>query len=468
MITQKFMPKGLNLLSSSISKNPTKNKVGNTNSSFSSVMDNNIHSDNGTLKQSDIKSKKVEKINKVEKLDKVEKPEELNKDEKLANVDAKSKSIEPVRVTEADTKVGDLKDIESAQEKIKEAEDSIKSTVQSCLGLSEEELNKIMETLGFCTLDLLNVDNLKQLVLQANGAGEITAVLTNENLANSIQNLIKAVDDLQLGEMVQVKDELAIQMNHVNGEETAETLIKKETSILNPIISSDNLSNKDALNVDSSKSIDNQKEIILEVHKTTDTSLESNTSDTNSSKENKAEMELPTQVNLFVENLAVTGNNGNQSFTQQIENVRQMQEITNQIIEQIKVFIKPDQTSMELQLNPENLGKINLAVIAKDGVLTAQFTTQNEFAKEAIESQMQVLRDNLSNQGLKVDSIEVTVSNFTFEQSNQAATGEEQQNNSQRRNMFLNESEMIKDLTEEEALVVDMMEQNGNSVDYSA
>lgn len=457
MMTQRVMTKGVDLFSSSKLSRPAKDKMSSTKSSFSSVMDDSMHSDKGTVKQSNIKSKKVEK---VEKLDKVEKPE---------NVDAKT--IEPVKVKETESKVGDLNDIKSVQEKIKKTEDVIQSTVQSSLGLSEEELGKIMETLGFSMLDLLNVDNMKQLVLQANGAGDITAVLTDENLANSIQNLIQAVDDLKLGEIVQVsQEELAMLMNNGNVEETtdSETSIKKETTILNTIIPSDNLSNKDTQNIDSSKSIDNQKEIILEIHKTTDTSLESNTSDTNSSNENEAEIELPTQVNLFVENLAVTGNNNSQSFTQQIANVRQMQEITNQIIEQIKVFIKPDQTSMELQLNPENLGKINLSVIARDGVLTAQFTTQNEIAKEAIESQMQVLRDNLTNQGLKVDSIEVTVSNFAFEQSNQAATGEEQQNNSQRRNMIRDEGEMIKNLTEEEALVVNMMEQNGNSIDYTA
>ena len=447
MMTRSVMTQGVDLFSNSKLNKPANDKMSSAKSNFSSVMDDSMRSYKGTVKQSNIKSKKLEDS---------------------ANVDAKT--IKPVKVKETESKVGDLNDIKSVQEKIKKAEDEIQSTVQSSLGLSEEELGKIMETLGFSMLDLLNVNNMKQLVLQANGAGDITAVLTDENLANSIQNLIKAMDDLQLGEIVQVsKEELVMLMNNSNVEETteSETSIKKETSILNTIIPSDNLTNKDAQNVDSSKLIENQKEIILEVHKTTDTSLESNTSDT-SSNENEPEIQLPTQVNLFVENLAVAGNNNNQSFTQQIANVRQMQEITNQIIEQIKVFIKPDQTSMELQLNPENLGKINLSVIARDGVLTAQFTTQNEIAKEAIESQMQVLRDNLTNQGLKVDSIEVTVSNFAFEQSNQAATGEEQQNNSQRRNMIRDEGDMIKNLTEEEALVVNMMEQNGNSIDYTA
>ena len=43
---------------------------------------------------------------------------------------------------------------------------------------------------------------------------------------------------------------------------------------------------------------------------------------------------------------------------------------------------------MEIQLNPENLGKINLTVVAKDGMITAQLTAQNEAVKNAIENQI--------------------------------------------------------------------------------
>ena len=147
-----------------------------------------------------------------------------------------------------------------------------------------------------------------------------------------------------------------------------------------------------------------------------------------------------------------------------------MQDITRQIVEQIKIMIKPEQTSMEIQLNPESLGRINLSVVAKDGIMTAHFTAQNELAKEAIESQMQVLKDNLNNQGLKVESIEVTVSNFSFDQSNQASAGSEkgQQNHSQNRNLNSGEADQFANTNENDPLDMLRPDQTGSSIDYTA
>ena len=86
-------------------------------------------------------------------------------------------------------------------------------------------------------------------------------------------------------------------------------------------------------------------------------------------------------------------------------------------MEQIKITIRPEQTNMELQLNPEHLGRVNLTITEKEGMMTAQFTTQTQIAKEAIESQMAALRESLQNQGIKVEAIEVTVSEFGFERN---------------------------------------------------
>ena len=60
-----------------------------------------------------------------------------------------------------------------------------------------------------------------------------------------------------------------------------------------------------------------------------------------------------------------------------------------------------------------------LNISSKEGILTASFITQTQVAKEAIESQIQVLKENLEAQGLKVEEIEVTVANFSFNQSSQ-------------------------------------------------
>ena len=60
-------------------------------------------------------------------------------------------------------------------------------------------------------------------------------------------------------------------------------------------------------------------------------------------------------------------------------------------------------------LNPENLGKVHVAVTAKQGIVTAQLTAQNEQVKAALENQMTALKEQFNNQGVKVEAVEITV-----------------------------------------------------------
>ena len=146
------------------------------------------------------------------------------------------------------------------------------------------------------------------------------------------------------------------------------------------------------------------------------------------------------------------------------EAVSQIREIANQIMEQIKIVIRPEQTNMELQLNPEHLGRVHLTITEKEGMMTAQFTTQTETAKEAIESQMASLRESLQNQGIKVEAIEVTVSEFGFERDGNAKQNNEGESGRQRRrNAF-----RVEEADEVAPQMADFLRMGDSSVDYSA
>ena len=85
---------------------------------------------------------------------------------------------------------------------------------------------------------------------------------------------------------------------------------------------------------------------------------------------------------------------------------------------------------------------------------------------------MVVLRENLESQGLKVEAIEVTVSNFDFTQNGGTAANNGGQENRQRGRRGLRFDESINDLpqgiSEAEQIAADLMERNGNQVDYTA
>ena len=152
-------------------------------------------------------------------------------------------------------------------------------------------------------------------------------------------------------------------------------------------------------------------------------------------------------------------------------------DLIEQIAENVKVNISQETTSMQMQLNPENLGKIYLEVSVKAGNIHAELAASDEAVRTALEAQVAELRASLNQAGLKVDSIEVTVASHEFErnleqgQEREEQEGERQQEqaSSRRRNISMSSLDELSGLmTEEETLAAQMMRDNGNSVDFTA
>lgn len=196
-----------------------------------------------------------------------------------------------------------------------------------------------------------------------------------------------------------------------------------------------------------------------------------------SKKQSAPKQDSGSQTSLFdqmMEQVALAKAEHVESVQDKVTVVQQMREVFEQVVEQIKVTVTEDTSEMTMQLNPENLGKVNLSIVAKEGHITAQFVTETEVARQALESQIQQLRDTLGEQGLKVDKVEVSVSDFSFAQQNN--TNAEEQKEQQRsehakqvhRNLNLSSLEEVTDLTEEEELAVKIMRSNGNQIDFTA
>ncbi|MBR5336920.1 MAG: flagellar hook-length control protein FliK [Lachnospiraceae bacterium] len=150
-------------------------------------------------------------------------------------------------------------------------------------------------------------------------------------------------------------------------------------------------------------------------------------------------------------------------------------DIIRQISDYMRINFNGSETSLEMQLNPENLGKVGINLSVRDGAVTAQIAVQNEAVKTALESQMVILRENMSNQGLKVEAVEVTVASHEFEQNleNGAPTGQQdgQQQGQQgrsTRNITASDLASIEDMPEDEQLAAKMMRDAGNSMDVTA
>ena len=148
-----------------------------------------------------------------------------------------------------------------------------------------------------------------------------------------------------------------------------------------------------------------------------------------------------------------------------------MKAIVRQVVEEIRLTVKADTTSFEMQLNPEHLGKINLQVAAKNGVVTAQIATETLEAKEILEAQLTTLKETLEHQGVKVEAVEVSVGARSFDQNlddqaknNNQETGQEKPKRLRFDMMEADEEE----LTSAEQIAREIMMANGNRIDYSA
>lgn len=148
--------------------------------------------------------------------------------------------------------------------------------------------------------------------------------------------------------------------------------------------------------------------------------------------------------------------------------------IVKQIVEQIKVQIRPDVTSMELQLNPENLGKVNLHVSSKEGAVTAQLFVQNETVKTMVEGQLAILREAMAQQGVRVEAVEVAIETGSFERNleqhseQQKQEAEKQARSYQHKRINLLAGVDEETMNEAEILRTHIMRESGNSVDMDA
>ena len=155
-----------------------------------------------------------------------------------------------------------------------------------------------------------------------------------------------------------------------------------------------------------------------------------------------------------------------------------------QLADMVKIVKGENLTEMELQLHPASLGTVNVSLTTKGGVVTAQFTTQNEAVKAAIEAQATQLQVNLEEQGVKIEAIEVSVASHEMERNlDKEGSGQHQSEEqkaervqgTRRRSINLRalgeDGELEQELSgadDATRIAMEMMAANGNSMDLLA
>ena len=407
-------------------------------------------------------------------------------------------------------------DMQKVDQAVEEFAKEVQKEVKELLGVDDAQLEAAMKELGLTYQDLMDPVNLANLVMNLTGEEDQLGLLMNADFQELMQNVEVLSKNLlqELGmtpqevaevfaqleqNAAQITEEVPQQMQEVTDtqadvlkvQQTDDVQITEQKSQVTGLTETNAAATE---SVESDGNVQNVEEpVSQEVRVENDQTASQQEGQQEEAPENSMTTEDDasllqqndtTEKSIFTEH----------TFQQTVQTIRtdnitaapttavpqnvvfNTLDVIRQVSEFTRVMYQGDTTSMEMQLNPENLGKIYVQVTAKEGVVTAHLAVQNEIVKEALENQTIQLRENMNQQGIKVEAVEVTIASHGFERNleqNQQGSAQDEQreqaSKSPRRNISMNQLDELSGLmSEEEMLVAKIMRDNGNSVDFTA
>lgn len=407
-------------------------------------------------------------------------------------------------------------DMQKVDQAVEEFAKEVQKEVKELLGVDDAQLEAAMKELGLTYQDLMDPVNLANLVMNLTGEEDQLGLLMNADFQELMQNVEVLSKNLlqELGmtpqevaevfaqleqNAAQITEGVPQQMQEVTDtqadvlkvQQTDDVQITEQKSQVTGLTETNAAATE---SVESDGNVQNVEEpVSQEVRVENDQTASQQEGQQEEAPENSMTTEDDasllqqndtTEKSIFTEH----------TFQQTVQTIRtdnitaapttavpqnvvfNTLDVIRQVSEFTRVMYQGDTTSMEMQLNPENLGKIYVQVTAKEGVVTAHLAVQNEIVKEALENQTIQLRENMNQQGIKVEAVEVTIASHEFERNleqNQQGSAQDEQreqaSKSPRRNISMNQLDELSGLmSEEEMLVAKIMRDNGNSVDFTA
>lgn len=406
-------------------------------------------------------------------------------------LDDRNVSIKDNSNIQSSSRAKDAKANEKAPKEMEKAGEELVSEVAKELGATEEEVISAMEMLGLTMADLLNIDNMTQLVLAIENA-DMLSLMTDGELYDSLQNLLGIVTQQldQIGEITGLSpEELAAIMEKLNqpleeqlgmdvkpdGEAKKEVTLPEGQEDYTVTVERNGEVMRVSVEVDGNAKAENEQITNTEVQAPEEEAIRTTKKDEGAKQETSSH-NRDNGADFLLENLL------NREMVTQTDTAFETamtgrtidtQDIMNQIMNYMRIQVKADMTQMQLQLHPASLGTVNINIASKEGVITAQFLTQNETVKAVIESQIVQLRNNFEEQGIKVEAVEVTVESHAFERnlSGEGNSRQQSQEGKKKGGRKLNLNEISPEETvmdEAEQLAVAMMTAGGNTVDFTA
>lgn len=345
---------------------------------------------------------------------------------------------------------------------VKQLLGELKNILTEVLDVTEEELTDILEDFGVDLGSLFDMGSLKAFILDVQDASEVD-ILVNEDLADLLREVTTAVENL-------------LDEHGINDYDTLQTVLEQVAATPEDVHmeAEDDEESVSAEKIapEADASENNAEDIVIDVEKNVDKitdevqKFETHSESGKQSHSDNAGSQIAASLNQAIDAAMVTEDiTGLSSYADAVQEA----DIVRQIIDNIKVSITKESTSLTLQLNPENLGKVQISVANRNGVMQAQIVAETEAAKHAIESNLAVLRETFDNHELKVEAIEVMVASYEFFNQNQEGRFDNNRQSGQpRRGAALNLNDDAEEsLSAGEELEASIMRAQGSSVSYS-
>ncbi len=391
--------------------------------------------------------------------------------------EVKDDSDKPVKVDKEEKPIEDKQQplSDEAKDEITEAVASMVQTIAEVLEIPAEQVEEAIEDLGMVDMEVLNPGTIPNLVVELTDATDVTEIMTDEELFADVKNLMGEANKLT----EEVADALQIPVEEIKsqiGDEVAKVKALEGNEMPADIVVQD-------------KNPEEGPQKSLSITEQTDTQI------TAGDSEEIAPVSARHEDNKGQDTRNGNGGNEGLGFTQTVTDtlkgmvaerldaeVTTYATTTDQIMEQVseslRMTMTEDVTEMEMTLHPASLGNVRVQVAAKDGVITASFTTQNEQVKEVLEAQIIQLKEQMNEQGIKIEAVEVTVGSHAFERNlndngdNRGGQPEAEAKKKKVRGINLGGGDLtqmdIEELDEEDKVTADMMARQGNTVDYMA
>lgn len=408
----------------------------------------------------DAKSSKETRTNKVEQ---TEPQSTVNKEDTSEAKADKPEGINDSQKTETDDVTQEISD--EVIETIQTAVMSMVAEVAEAFDATVQEVEAAVEAIGLDVVQVLDASNVPMIAVELTDATDTYDIMTDEELFTDVKMLMEKANELS--------DDVATKLDI-----TPEDLSEAIEILTNQDKVADTENAGRLTEVDSSEESD-----MTVASKATEADTVLPALDGKKSEQSKSNLGRNDSHSHEGSNLTQTlADTLKDVVMEKVEEApvaysTSAEQIMEQVTENLKLTMTEDITEMEMQLHPASLGNIRVQVAAKDGVITASFTTQNEEVKAALETQLVQLKEQFDEQGIKVAAVEVTVGSHAFERNLNEEGGRNNQSSEAEakkkrvRGINLNGvdlDEMDELIDEEDKVVADMMARQGNTVDYMA